>query len=26
MDKLYAIKIRQSDGTYGNEIPINVLA
>lgn len=26
MDKLYAIKIRQSDGTYGDEIPINVLA
>ena len=26
MDKLYAIKIRQSDETYGDEIPINVLA
>lgn len=26
MDKLYAIKIRQSDGTYGAAIPVNVLA
>lgn len=26
MDRLYAIKIRQSDGTYGAAIPINVLA
>ena len=26
MDKLYAIKIRQSDGTYGAAIPVSVLA
>ena len=26
MDKLYAIKIKQSDGTYGVAIPISVLA
>lgn len=26
MDKLYAIKIKQSDGTYGAAIPVSVLA
>ena len=26
MDKLYAIKIKRDDGSYGDEIPINVLA
>ena len=26
MDRLYAIKIRQSDGTYGAAIPVSVLA
>ena len=26
MDKLYAIKIKQSDGTYGTPIPVSVLA
>lgn len=26
MDRLYAIKIKRDDGSYGDEIPINVLA